>query len=157
MRGRFAPGAAWRGHWTTCSTSRCGADSRLGAARALMHWPSTATLDASDEFDASVVSMGRGEFRVARDEWCSERFGERDIRGIVRRHGVAQLPDPGQKRMMRIPGNRKIVEVLQRLHATRRIDLPGTRVTTHDLRNLDIEQMRRMQGFARVEKALGDR
>ncbi len=56
---------------------------------------------------------------------------------------------------MRITGQREICQVFQRLKTSSWIKIPTPRVAPKDLRDFDIEQVRRVKGFILGEKPLG--
>lgn len=56
---------------------------------------------------------------------------------------------------MRITGQWEICKVLQCLETTVWIEIPGQRIASQDLRDFDIEQVRRMKGFRPRRKAGG--
>jgi hypothetical protein len=64
---------------------------------------------------------------------------------------VPQFPNARQKEIVRIPDERKVNEVGEHLAATFRIEFAGRRVPANDLRDFNIDQVRRMQGLSRVE------
>src|SRR5208283_2190996 len=46
-----------------------------------------------DEFDRRTVSMSASELGIASEQGSAQGFGERDIRSIIGRQRIAQLPD----------------------------------------------------------------
>ena len=66
---------------------------------------------------------------------------------------MAKLPDPGKKDVVRIPVDREVREILEGLSAAARVELSGARVAAKDLGHLEIDQMRRVQRFARRQQA----
>ncbi len=89
---------------------------------------------------------------VAGEQRRVERFGERDIDGIVGREIVPQLPDARQKEIVWIALHRKVGEIMQRRTAALVADLAIRRISADDLRDLDVEQMRRMQRLPLFEE-----
>jgi len=85
-----------------------------------------------------------GEVAVTGPERRVERFCERDVNSIIGRQIVPQFPDARQKEIVRIPEQRKIGQVGERLSATLRIEFAGCRIPTDDLRDFDVEQMGRV-------------
>ena len=56
---------------------------------------------------------------------------------------------------MGITGQREICKVLQCLETAVWIEIPGQRIASQDLRDFDIEQVRRVNGFVLGEKPAG--
>lgn len=98
-----------------------------------------------------MVSRSRGQRRITGHQRCSKRLGERNIGGIIHRDIVAQFPDPEQKEVMWVSGQWKIDKIFQRMKSTGGIKFLGPLVPAQDLRDLDIEQMGCVKGFAGIE------
>ncbi len=92
-----------------------------------------------------MVASRSGKTLVARKQRCVERFGKGDIDGIVGREIVPQIPDALQKEIVRVSAEGKVSEVGKSRAAAFVVDLALCRIPADDLRNFDIEQMRRMQ------------
>ena len=99
-----------------------------------------------------TLSSRSGEPLVARKQWCVERFGKGDINGVVGREIVPQIPDTRQQEIMRVSAEGKVSEVGKSRAAALVVDLALCRVPADDLRDFDIEQMRRMQRLSRFEQ-----
>lgn len=98
----------------------------------------------------------RSERGVTGQQGRAKRFGEGDIGGIVRRDTAAKSPDPGQEQVMRVAGEREIHQILQSLGASLRDKVAGDSVAAEDLCDLQIQEVRGMQGFARGKQPIGD-
>ena len=92
-----------------------------------------------------------GEALVARQQRRVERFGKGDVDGIIGGEIVSQIPDPRQKEIMRVSAERKVGEVGESRATAFAVDLALCRIAADDLRNFDIEQMRRMQRLSGLE------
>lgn len=106
----------------------------------------------SHELYAGSMAGSGGKTPVARQERRVERFGERHVHRVIGRKIAPQFPDARQQEAVRIAAERKVGEVGERRAATLGIDLAGSRVAADDLRDLDIEQMGRVQRLPGVEK-----
>lgn len=107
---------------------------------------------ASDQFDSRMMASRGGETLVTRQQRCVERFGKGDVDGIIGCEIVSQIPDTRQKEIMRVSAEGKVSEVGESRAAAFAVDLALCRVSADDLRNFDIEQMRRMQRLSRFEQ-----
>jgi len=83
--------------------------------------------------------------RVARDKGNVESLGESDVDRIERCQILAQIPSTFQKGRMRIPRQREIKQVVNRLTGTSRGNDAGHRLTSQNLGDFDVEQMRGVQ------------
>jgi hypothetical protein len=109
----------------------------------------------SDEFDVGMMSGCGGELGIARQQRCVKGFCQGNIGRVVGGHIVAELPDSGQKQIMRVTGQRKVGEVFHGLKTPGCIEFAGKRLTTKDLGDFDIEQAGRMKRLLPFEKPLG--
>ena len=98
-----------------------------------------------------MMASRSGETLVARKQRSVERFGKGDVDGIIGREIVPQIPDTRQKEIMRVSAEGKVSEVGESRTAAFAVDLALCRIPADDLRNFDIEQMRRMQRLLRFE------
>ena len=105
----------------------------------------------SYQFDSCMMASRSGETLVARKQRSVERFGKGDVDGIIGREIVPQIPDTRQKKIMRVSAEGKVSEVGESRAAAFAVDLALCRIPADDLRNFDIEQMRRMQRLLRFE------
>jgi len=94
---------------------------------------------------------------IACQKWRVERFRQRNVDGVVCRQIVAQVPDAFHKEVVRIARKRQVSQVVERCAAALCIDFTRERVSAQDLRDLHIEQMRRVQRFVAAEKTLFQR
>jgi hypothetical protein len=95
-----------------------------------------------------MMASRSGETLVARKQRSVERFGKGDVDGIIGREIVPQIPDTRQKEIMRVSAEGEVSESRAAAFA---VDLALCRIPADDLRNFDIEQMRRMQRLLRFE------
>src|SRR2546429_4798802 len=105
----------------------------------------------SHQFDMSMMPGRAGETPVKGDQRRIQRFGEGDVRGIVSREVVPQIPDTRQQGTVRIAVQRKVGEYRESCAAAFAVDLTTDCVAAQRVRDLDIEQMRRVQRQARAE------
>ena len=98
-----------------------------------------------------MMASRSGETPVARKQRSVERFGKGDGDGIRGGEIVSQIPDPRQKEIMRVSAEGKVSEVGKSRAAAFVVDLALCRIPADDLRDFDIEQMRRMQRLLRFE------
>src|SRR6266446_5720255 len=111
----------------------------------------------SHQLDARAMTGRTGEAVVASDQWRTQRLGERYINGVVGCQVIPQIPDSGQQKTVRIAGQRQVGEDRQGGAAAFAVDLAADRVTADRVRNLDIDQMRRMQCLPVVKQPGLDR
>lgn len=109
------------------------------------------------QLDPRIVPRRGGEPVVAGEQCRVERFGERDIGGIIGGQVVAQFPDPLQQHIVRVAVQGKIKQIVQRGAAACGFDLPGRRIAPEHMRHLDIDQMGRMQRLPSASEALPHR
>ena len=98
---------------------------------------------------------GRGrQPLIAGQQRGIECFGQGDINGVIRCQISPQFSHPRQQDIVRIAVQRKVRQIDQSPVATFRVDLTFHRVSTKDLRHLDIDQVGRMKGLFGIEKPL---
>ena len=100
------------------------------------------------------MAGGCGQTSVARQQWRFECFGERDIGGVIGCEIVPQLPNAGQKQIVRVPSQGKIRQVGKSHTAAISVDLTICGVATDHLRDFHVEQMRRMERSTRGEQPI---
>lgn len=93
------------------------------------------------------MPRGAGEALIAREERRIERLGERDIDGVIGCQIVPQIPDAPEQQIVRMAPQGKIGQIGERFAAPLRLDLSIGRMTANDLHDLDVEQMRCVQGL----------
>src|SRR5438128_12472634 len=93
----------------------------------------------SHQLDACAMPRRTGEAVVASDQRRTERLRERYINGIVGGQVMPQIPDSGQKKTVRIAGQRKVGENLESCAAAFAGDLAADCVTAARVGNLDID------------------
>jgi len=111
-------------------------------------------LNAND-FDARVVSGNFRKRAVAGHEWSIERFGKREVSGVVGCQIAPKRPDPRQENVVRITVERQISEIFKRLRAPLRGHFAGECVAPQDLGDLEIEHMRHVQRVVPPEQPFG--
>ena len=62
------------------------------------------------KLDRRLVSLHLGNSLVSRDEDRPKPFGQRDVRRVVRGEILAQPPDPGEERLVRMPRDGELRE-----------------------------------------------
>ncbi len=91
------------------------------------------------------------ETPIACKQRSIERFGERNVNSVERSEVVPQFPNPRQQEIVRIPSQRKVCEIGERRAAALLVDVAMRGVPPDHLRDLDVQQVRGVQRFARVE------
>ena len=99
---------------------------------------------------------GAGKPAVARDQRRIQRLGKGDIDGVVGREVVPQIPDSGQQDVVRIALDGHAGEVGHGLATALAIELSRAGVAAKNLGGLDIDEMRRGEGVARIEEPCRD-
>src|SRR5205085_8456466 len=92
---------------------------------------------------------------VAGEQRGVERFGEGDVDGVVGGEVFAQRPDAIEERLVRVSFDVERTQVHERDERGVGVDLAEADVATHGLRDLDVEQMWRMQRTCRVSDVRG--
>lgn len=110
----------------------------------------------SHQLDAGAMAGGRGQAPFARDKHGVEPFGESDIRGVIGREIVPQLPNARQQNVMGITLERQIGEIGESGLARCRIDIAGRDIAADHLGNFDVEQMGSVQALSRIEETCFD-
>src|SRR5690348_9893837 len=104
------------------------------------------------QFDPRAMAGGGGKAAVAGHQWRLERLGQRNIGSVIGRQVVPQLPYARQQEIMRISPRGKVGQIRQGYAATLALDFSSRSVTADDLRNFDIEQVRRVERLAGREQ-----
>ena len=86
-----------------------------------------------------MVAGRSSETFVAGEQWRIERFGQGDINGVIGREIIPQIPDARQKEIVWVSVHRKVCEVGKSHAATIYIYLAVRSITTHHLRDFDVE------------------
>ena len=68
-----------------------------------------------------------------------EHFGQSDVRGVIGREIIPQVPDARQKEIVWISVQGKVSEVSESHAAALDVDLAVCGVPANDLRNFDVE------------------
>ncbi len=100
------------------------------------------------------MAGGCSQAPVACQQRRVEDLGKRDVGGIIGRQIVPQIPDAGQKEIVRIAPERKVRQIGESQTAALGSDFAVRGVAPDDLRNFDVEQMRRVKGLANGEQAI---
>jgi hypothetical protein len=107
------------------------------------------------QLDGHGVAGCRREPAVARKQSSAKFFGKRDVGRIVGRQIMTELPNPGQQNEVGIPSHSQVEQILDRLIGARRCNRAFPHQTPQDLADLQIEEVRGMQGFVlRVKSVL---
>ena len=105
----------------------------------------------SHQLNSRVMTGRRGETVVACQQRGVERFGQRDIDSIIGREVIPQIPNARKKKIMRVTPQWKIRKIGERRAPAFTIDLAFCRIPADHLRDFDVEQIRRVQRFQRIE------
>ena len=100
------------------------------------------------------MPSGGSQPPVACQQRCVERLGKRDVGSIIGRQIVPQIPDAGQKEIVRIALQGKVCQIGEGQTAALRPDFAVRSVASDDLGNFDIEQMRRVKRLTRGEQPI---
>src|SRR6266581_7359305 len=68
---------------------------------------------SSHQLDRGAMAGSAGETAVAREKWCSERFGKGNIDRVIGGEIVSQLPHARQQHIMGISTHGKDREVIK--------------------------------------------
>lgn len=93
------------------------------------------------------MTGGGSEPSIPRDQGRTKQLGQGDVCRIIRRHVDAQCPDAGQKRRVFVPSARQRREESKCLESTRFLKHATEGKSPTHLRDLDIEQKRRVKLF----------
>ncbi len=77
-------------------------------------------LEVSDNLYLCVVARCRGQARVRGEQNSVECLSESDISRVVGGYVMAHLPDASQEKIVGIPLNREVEEILEGLRSARR-------------------------------------
>jgi hypothetical protein len=102
------------------------------------------------------MNPGERECGVPSHERGAERLRESDVGRIVGSDVAAQLPDPGQQDVMGIARQRQVRQVHEGLPPAAGLELSGQGITAEDLRDFEIENVRRMEALSGLEKPFGN-
>jgi len=111
---------------------------------------------ASRHLDARPNPRRRSKPSVPRKERRAEDLGQGDVSGIVGGEVLPQLPNPQGERVMRPTAQAECGEIVERFARPFGRNLPGGRVAPQDLKDLEVEKMRRMQSLAVLKQTLFD-
>src|SRR3972149_40400 len=76
-----------------------------------------------DELDPGAVAGGGGERSVPSDKRRGEDLGQGQVRRIVGRDVMAELPDPGEEQGVGVAAERQVGEVFEGLQGSLRAEL----------------------------------
>ena len=97
-----------------------------------------------------------GETFVAGKQDSVKRLGKRNISGVIGGQIVPQIPDTPQQKIMRKALQRKRGEVREGFATALLIELAARSIPPDHLRDLHIDQMRRVQGLTGFENPFFD-
>ena len=97
------------------------------------------------QFDLRVMTGGCGQTSIARQQWCVEHLGQRDIGGIIGRQIVPQIPNARQEEIVRISMQGKVGQVGEGQTAALAADFAVREIASDHLRNFHIKQVRRVE------------
>jgi hypothetical protein len=82
------------------------------------------------------------EAGICRDQWDVERFREGDVRGVVDREVLAQLPAPGQQGQVRCASEREIGQIGQSQTRAPAVKRPDGQLLAQYRDDLQIDEFR---------------
>jgi len=94
-----------------------------------------------------------GECPVASQERRTENFSEGDVGGVIGREVTAQFPDTLEERPMGVAFERHLSKGYERLTGALWRHLAGCLIAPQNLRNFQVDQVRSVEFFVRVEQA----
>jgi hypothetical protein len=94
---------------------------------------------------------------IARQKRRRESFGQSNVSGVVCGQTLPEIPDPSEKEVVGIARQREIAEILESIAGPHLRDLPFPTIAPQDLRDLQIDQMGRVQRLATRKDAPEDR
>ena len=112
--------------------------------------------NSSDQFDPDLMAGRSGKPFVACDQDSIEGLGKRDVSGVIGGQVVPQRPNARQKETMAISPQRKVGQVEQGRAAAFAADIASRGIPADHLRDLDVEQMRRVKCLIRNKQACFD-
>ena len=105
-----------------------------------------------DQLDPGMMAGGAGKAGGAREQWRIERFRQRDISGVIGRQIVSQRPDSRQQEIVAVAADGKIGEIGQRRATAGLVQVAARRIAADHLGDFDVDEMGRVERFARIEK-----
>ncbi len=96
------------------------------------------------------------EATVEGQERCVEGLGQSDVDAVVGGQVVAHRPYPGEEVLVAVPHSREVREVLECRFGTCRGKLADSHEAPESLRDLDVQQVRYVQGLVIGGEAFGD-
>ena len=84
----------------------------------------------SEKLDPGSVAWSRRETCITSHERSGKGLSEREIRSVVGRQGMAQLPDTEEEHIMRIAVEGQVGQIIQRRLGTLRSHVPGRGVSS---------------------------
>ena len=102
------------------------------------------------------MTAGPSKTAIACHEWCLEHLGKRDVRGIVNREVLAELPDPFQQSGMRISVQREVRQVGECLGCSIRLRLTAQQGSAESLGDLEIHHVGNVQGLTVPEQPVDE-
>lgn len=105
------------------------------------------SINSGEDFYGEKNGRGMGEAKVGGNERCFKRHGKRDVRGVIRREIFSQLPHNAEQVVVRIPVERHLLVVHQRLVGAQLIETPRKHVASKHMQYLDVDQTMRIHIF----------
>lgn len=94
--------------------------------------------------------------RVEGQQGDTEGLGQRNVRRVVRRQVTPQLPDSRQQIGMGMPADGKVHEVVEGTGGAVAGEAADPDEPSENLCDFQVNQMRRLQRFPGIEKAVGE-
>ncbi len=107
---------------------------------------------SGDDFDDCIVAWRALDARVSGHQWGGKRLSEGDVGRVERRDVRAELPDAGEQRSVGIPLDTQVREVVERLLDAFRVDSARELEASQCTQDLDVDDVRGMEGLPRSEK-----
>ena len=110
----------------------------------------------SRQLDACPNPRRRSEPSVARQKRRAKGLSQGDIGGVVGGEVLPQLPNPQRERIVRPTPQAECSEIVESLARPFGQNLARGRVAPQDLKDLEVDKMRRMEGLAAFKQTLFD-
>lgn len=106
---------------------------------------------ASNHFDLCLMARRGNQANIARNQSGPEFLGKYNVGRVIRGEVMTKPPDAGKQNEVWIARKAHILQVVERFFGTRSRERTFPYETPQDLRDFQIQQVRRMQRFAARE------
>lgn len=110
-----------------------------------------------EEYNLCAVPWSRRETAIAGKQRGIQGFCKCYIDGVIGGEIAVELPNPGKQKGVAVTIYGQVRKILNHLDSSRIIDLPGQPVSTNDLGDFHIQEMRRMPALFGNHDSLANR